>query len=82
MIIENCPHLPLPYPTFNNNFSGMAKCWVSEGVGGKFLRNVLLIHLLHKTDSLFSQEINMKETKTESTLYRIALRVDVKKYPV
>lgn len=29
-----------------------------------------------------SQEINMKETKAGSTLYRIALRVDVKKYPV
>ena len=25
---------------------------------------------------------NMKETKAGSTLYRIALRVDVKKYPV
>ena len=31
---------------------------------------------------MFSQEINMKETKAGSTLYRTALRVDVKKYPV
>ena len=49
-------------------------------MGGKFPRNVLLIPLLHKTDSVFSQEINMKETKAGSTLYQIALRVDEKKY--
>lgn len=81
-ILGNCPHLPLPYPTFNTNVSGRVKCWVSGGVGGKFPRNVLLIPLLHNTDSVFFQEINMKETKAGSTLYRTALRVDVKKYPV